>query len=123
MLLPPATLADPGDSALSCCSSPSHKQFERAKNSAAGHLARRPHSRQELERKLHEKGHDAKAVQQALERLAELVSSRSRSSFLGQMTMVARSGGFRCTSAVMEGALWVLCGLLILASNKPLLNV
>eukprot|EP00891_Asterochloris_glomerata_P009741 jgi/Astpho2/9741/Aster-03719 len=52
--------------------SPSHKQFERAKNSAAGHLARRPHSRQELEHKLHEKGHDAKAVQQALERLAEL---------------------------------------------------
>ena len=74
MLLAPATFPAPDDSAVSPCSSPSHKQSERAKNSAAGYLARRPHSRQELERKLHEKGHDAKAVQQALERLAELVS-------------------------------------------------
>ena len=104
MLLASATLPAPGDSAAPPCSSPSHKQFERAKNSAAGYLARRPHSWQELERKLHEKGHDAKAVQQALERLAELVSSRPGES-----------------SALLQSwrGITFLCGLQLLASNKP----
>lgn len=106
--LPPSLAPAPGDSAVPPCSSPSHKQFERAKNSAAGHLARRPHSRQELERKLHEKGHDAKAVQQALERLAELVSSRT--------------GGSGALLHSWRG-ITVLCGLLLLVSNKPYLSL
>ncbi|KAL3133968.1 hypothetical protein ABBQ32_008412 [Trebouxia sp. C0010 RCD-2024] len=48
------------------------REYEAAKNSAAGSLSLRPHSRKELEIKLEDKGYSADAISRALDRLAEL---------------------------------------------------
>jgi SOS response regulatory protein OraA/RecX len=45
------------------------RKVTRALNSAAGSLSRRPHSRAELERKLHDRGHSPEAARPALEKL------------------------------------------------------
>lgn len=53
-------------------SSKDEREYEAAKNSAAGSLSLRPHSRKELEVKLEDKGYSADAISRALDRLAEL---------------------------------------------------
>lgn len=58
---------------LSACSPKQDREFEAAKNSAAGSLSLRPHSRKELEVKLKDKGYSASAIVKALDRLKELV--------------------------------------------------
>ena len=50
------------------------REYEAAKNSAAGSLSLRPHSRKELEVKLKDKGYSAEAICRALDRLKELVA-------------------------------------------------
>lgn len=59
------------------CSKAEEREYEAAKNSAAGSLSLRPHSRKELEIKLEDKGYSADAISRALDRLAELVSLTS----------------------------------------------
>ena len=49
------------------------REYEAAKNSAAGSLSLRPHSRKELEVKLKNKGYSEGAILKALDRLKELV--------------------------------------------------
>ncbi|KAL0039656.1 hypothetical protein WJX77_004520 [Trebouxia sp. C0004] len=48
------------------------REYEAAKNSAAGSLSLRPHSRKELEVKLKDKGYSEGAILKALDRLKEL---------------------------------------------------
>lgn len=55
------------------CSKTEEREYEAAKNSAAGSLSLRPHSRKELEIKLEDKGYSVDAISRALDRLAELV--------------------------------------------------
>lgn len=50
------------------------REYEAAKNSAAGSLSLRPHSRKELEGKLKDKGYSSHAIGRALDRLKELVA-------------------------------------------------
>ncbi len=58
---------------LYACSPRQDREYEAAKNSAAGSLSLRPHSRKELEIKLKDKGYSEGAVLKALDRLKELV--------------------------------------------------
>ena len=53
---------------------PLEKEFEACKASAANLVAFRPHSRAELAAKLTDKGFDRETIEQALDRLHELVS-------------------------------------------------
>ena len=55
------------------CSAKIEREYEAAKSSAAGSLSLRPHSRQELEIKLRDKGYSESAICRALDRLQELV--------------------------------------------------
>lgn len=50
------------------------REYVAAKNSAAGSLSLRPHSRKELDVKLKDKGYSADAIGKALDRLQELVA-------------------------------------------------
>ena len=59
--------------AMRACSPRQEREYEAAKNSAAGSLSLRPHSRKELEDKLEEKGYSKTATARALDRLKELV--------------------------------------------------
>ena len=58
---------------LYACSPRQDREYEAAKNSAAGSLSLRPHSRKELEIKLKDKGYSEGAILKALDRLKELV--------------------------------------------------
>jgi len=58
---------------LYACSPRQDREYEAAKNSAAGSLSLRPHSRKELEVKLKNKGYSEGAILKALDRLKELV--------------------------------------------------
>ena len=60
---------------LYACSPRQDREYEAAKNSAAGSLSLRPHSRKELEVKLKDKGYSEGAILKALDRLKELVCS------------------------------------------------
>lgn len=62
------------------------REYEAAKNSAAGSLSLRPHSRKELEVKLKDKGYSPDAIDRALDRLKELVILTC-SAYTSQFTM------------------------------------
>lgn len=67
------SLAQGCDSDLLKPSPRQDREYEAAKNSAAGSLSLRPHSRKELEIKLKDKGYSDTASSRALDRLKELV--------------------------------------------------
>ena len=73
---------------------PLEKEFEACKASAANLVAFRPHSRADLAAKLTDKGFDRETIEQALDRLRELVGTAAYMLGTGDMPLsIAASCG------------------------------